>query len=519
MTTGILKGKSSQEKKWLEEQLDLKADEKRRVRSITPKPLTIPKWTVDEVLRSVCRESFYEFFKEMWECLSQDELVDNWHIKYLCDELQLIAERMFQGKPREYDLVINIPPGTTKSSIVSEAFPAWVWTRMPHYRFLCASYAHPLALDLARRCRDIIISEKYQRLFDIPLRSDMSSKSSFGNRFNGMRNGVGVGGTTTGMHGHFLLIDDPINAEDAKSDVNLKSTNTWMKETIGSRRIDKVRSVLILVMQRLHQNDPAGERIARAAKDGSIKHICLPAEISPLVQPPELKERYIDGLLDPVRLSRVALRDQRAELGEYGYAGQFMQDPIPAGGGMFKPAMIQIVDGMPKFKEFKHLVRYWDKAGTGGGGAFTVGVLMGKDFQDRYWILDVIRGQWDSATRERKILQTAHRDGFKVIVATEQEPGSGGKESAEATGRMLAGFRFRKDVPKGDKVTRADVFSTQVNNSNVLMVKGYWNKEYLEEMKYFPFSRYKDQIDASSGAFAILSKRRVRIGTLDSYER
>jgi len=144
---------------------------------------------------------------------------------------------------------------------------------------------------------------------------------------------------------------------------------------------------------------------------------------------------------------------------------------------------------------------------------------MGQDIKKRFWLLDIRRGQWDSSKREEIIKNTALSDTRKVYIAIEQEPGSGGKESAEATVRELAGWKVTVDIPTGDKTSRADTFSVQVNNGNLRMVPAGWNLEYLDEMKYFPMSKFKDQIDASSGAFSQLTKVKKIAGRLGSNRR
>jgi len=124
----------------------------------------------------------------------------------------------------------------------------------------------------------------------------------------------------------------------------------------------------------------------------------------------------------------------------------------------------------------------------------------------------VKRGQWSTDDRERIIRATAEADGADVVVYIEQEPGSGGKESAESTVRNLAGFACYPNSPQGDKPHRADPYSVQVNYGNVRLLRGDWNREYIEEFRYFPFSTYKDQVDASSGAFTkLVGKRQVRL--------
>ena len=153
-------------------------------------------------------------------------------------------------------------------------------------------------------------------------------------------------------------------------------------------------------------------------------------------------------------------------------------------------------------------IRYWDKAGTEGGGNHTSGVRMRKTPEGEYYILDVRMGQWGALKRERMIENTAKQDGTAVRIGLEQEPGSGGKESAEATIRNLTGFKVVADRVTGDKVERAMPLSAQAEAGNVKLVEGAWNKEYLRIMHNFgPDAAIKDPVDASSGAFNLLNKK------------
>lgn len=139
---------------------------------------------------------------------------------------------------------------------------------------------------------------------------------------------------------------------------------------------------------------------------------------------------------------------------------------------------------------------------------------MGFDALGRVWVTDVIRGQWEASQREQIIRQTAEKDGYGVLIGIEQEGGSGGKESAQGTVSRLAGFVVFIDRPVGDKALRADPFATQVNAGNVWLARASWNKAFVDEMQYFPNSRFKDQVDAASGAYAMLCGKRMRIGAL-----
>jgi predicted phage terminase large subunit-like protein len=203
------------------------------------------------------------------------------------------------------------------------------------------------------------------------------------------------------------------------------------------------------------------------------------------------------------------LEDQEARMGQYGYAGQFGQNPVPPGGGMFKVDHFQIITQIPAEYRIISTIRYWDKAGTAGGGAFTAGVKMCRLTSNEWLVLDVKRGQWSSNERERIIKETAIADGVNTEIWMEQEPGSGGKESAEGTIRNLAGFVVKAECPTGDKVNRADPYSVQVNIGAVYIFTGLWNKAFISEHRDFPFGKYKDQVDATAGAFNKLVNKKI----------
>lgn len=462
-----------------------------------------------DLTASLCSKSFYDFVVELWDTIVPETFIDNWHIKYLCDELQIVAERVFLGLPKLYDLVINISPGETKSTLVDIMLPAWAWTRMPNAGIIGASNTYALAVDMSRKNRAVVKSEKYMACWPhVKVSLDQDAKGFFVNTKAGARMSAGVDGDIIGRHGDLIIIDDPLDPKGGRSELEVKNANIFIKETLWSRKKNKAITPMILIMQRLCENDPTGMMLKEWS---NVKHICLPAELSNNVKPPELKKFYTDGLMNPKKHPRSVLAEAAIK-GEYFYAGQYCQSPIPLGGAMFHVDRFNIERTPPR--KWKMRMRYWDKAGTKDAGMYSVGVLMGKDIDDRFWVLDVIRGQWDSFRRERIIRQTAEMDGKGVFVAVEQEPGSGGKHCAETTVRNLAGYKVRMDRPTGDKSQRADPYSTQVNAGNVCLVKGMWNHAYVEELRFFSLenSKYKDQVDASSGAFKFVSKPVIRAG-------
>jgi predicted phage terminase large subunit-like protein len=224
-----------------------------------------------------------------------------------------------------------------------------------------------------------------------------------------------------------------------------------------------------------------------------------------------LEEFYVDGLLDPVRLGDNALRKLMEDLGQYGFAGQIGQNPAPPGGGMFRVDRMPVIDNYREADIVK-TVRYWDKAATEDAGAYTSGVKMSMLKNKSFLIHDVVRGQWSADVRENIVRKTAEADGPHVKIYIEQEPGSGGKESVEASIKNLMGFADYPDRTTGEKIRRADPFSVQVNIANVWLLRGDWNFAFKEELEVFPFGTFKDQVDASSAAFNILAaKKEVRV--------
>ncbi len=476
-----------------------------------------------ESTRSLVKGNLFFFLMCFWEEYSQDKFQSNFHIPYICNELEEIARRVAKSEPNPYDLIINIPPGSTKTAIVSIMFPLWCWVNWYWMRFITASYTSPLALESAEYSRDIMRSDKWRFLFpELTIKQDKDMKSNFRvvkeedgiMKRGGMRFSTSVGGSATGFHGHINIWDDPIDPLGSISEAEIKKANYWMDNVLPFRKTDKKVTATVGIMQRLGQNDPTGHLLKGKSK---IRHICLPGEIRNYrdnVKPQSLIDQYTkDGLLDPNRLDWEVLKSL-LDLGQYTYGGQVGQDPVPLGGGMFQVDHLSKIDNLPLDLNVAQTVRYWDKAATDGGGAWTVGVKMCKLKDGKFIVLDVKRGRWGSSERERIIRSTAEADGHGVSIAVEQEPGSGGKESAEATVRSLVGYSCHKDRPTGDKTFRADPYSVQVNDDRVMLMRAGWNDAYTDELENFPNSTYKDQVDASSGAFARLTaKRKVKVHT------
>lgn len=483
-------------------------------------------------LRSLISGSLYYCLKYFWDCYSLDRFEDNWHIKKLAEELEYIARRVAAKKINDQDLIINVPPGTTKTALISIFFPVWCWINWHWMRFITTSHTQSLSLESAEYSRDIIKSEKFHSIFpELVVKQDKDKKSNFRvvKTFSskdakaktvagGGRISTSISGSPMGFHAHIIIMDDLLDPK-RYSQAEITAANTHL-DRLSTRKTDKRVSTMILVMQRLSVDDPTDYMIRKRTyktKSGigySVRHISLPGEIitnEEALKPKEWKKFYVNGLLDKNRLNWRVIKEMEMQLGQYGYNAQIGQFPLQVTGNLFKTDKIAFVDVLPPANQIIKMVRYWDKAGTGEkeltslvGQAFTAGVKMAKLRSGNFLIVDVIRGHWAAEEREQIIKATAVADGREVAVYVEQEPGSGGKESAQNTIRNLAGFTVYADRPQGDKVRRADPYSVQVNHGNVTMLRGSWNQVFVDEHKVFPHAKIKDQVDAAAGAFNAL---------------
>jgi len=285
--------------------------------------------------RSLYRESYYDFFKAFWHTVVHDDFIENWHIRYLCDELQIVGEWVINRQPKQYDLIINISPGESKTTLATVLFHPWLWCRDASIRGLSVSHSGPLAIDHASLSRDCIGSELYQQLFgaEVKVRKDIDSKTVYKTSKGGKRQIAGVGMKVTGTHFHIITVDDAVDPQGVLSIPVLEKSNRFVGKTLSTRKVDKRNTPLILIMQRLHENDPTGDLLAKGTP---VKHICLPATTEYPINPPELKANYVDGVMNPSRTDAAVLATTLLELGPNDFACQFGQQPGDPEGNKIK---------------------------------------------------------------------------------------------------------------------------------------------------------------------------------------
>lgn len=446
-----------------------------------------------------CKRSLSNFIKRAWPKIDPQKYIHNWHMDAISQHLEACATGEITR------LLINVPPGTSKSTATSVFFPAWLWGPFgwPGARFIGASYEQSLATRDNRKTRQLIDSEWYQNLWPVPLTSDQNEKTGFENKELGFRQSCAVK-SMTGKRGDFVVWDDPLSPEKAYSEVERDTANRVFAETLPSRMNDPEASVIIIIMQRLHENDVSGYILAR---DLGYEHLCLPMEFevsnrcetSIGFKDPRTEE---GELLFEGRFPREVIDRDKKIMGSFATAGQFQQRPVPREGGMFKHHWFNPIKAIPVGTKF---VRGWDlAASTKSTSPWTAGVKIGKTPEGRFVIADAKR---DRVNTPRKMIKTtAEQDGVSVRVSYPQDPGQAGKDQAKSIARDLAGFSFTSSPESGDKATRAEPLCAQAEAGNVDIVKADWNSTFLDEICAFPFGEFMDQVDASSRAFNELAK-------------
>lgn len=449
--------------------------------------------------------SLHSYVEQAWSVIEPaTRFVDGDHIHGICDHLEACA----RGEIKR--LLINIPPGCMKSILVSVLFPTWLWISKPVTRWMFSSYDARLSTRDSVKCRTIIDSEWYQERWGdrFSFTHDQNQKTQFENTKGGWRFSTSVGGSGTGQHPDFIVVDDPHNVTQSESDVQRQSALDWWDGTISTRGVSR-NVCQIVIMQRLHESDLSGHVLGV----GEWDHIVLPMRY----EPDRMKATSLgwtdpraesgEELLWPDLFSESIVSDLETQLGSYRAAGQLQQRPSPAGGGMFKREWFEMVQASPREA---YRVRYWDKGGTDDGGDPTAGVRLARTYEGIIYVEDVVHVQLSAHKRNALMLQTAQMDadlfGNQVIQVVEQEPGSGGKESAEDSIRLLAGFPIYKNLPRGSKPVRAEPFAAQCEAGNVKIVIADWNRKYIDELEHFPFGNHDDMVDGSSGSFNWIMK-------------
>ena len=471
-----------------------------------------------QAVADLLKDSFSRFIRHFWPHVDPAPYKHGWHIDLMAEYLEAMA----RGEIRK--LLINVPPGCQKSLTVSVFWPAWVWTRNPEKRFMATAYGEILALRDADKSRELMKSAEYQKLFGnvFSLRSGQNTKGRYENSRKGYRYSSSVEGIM-GEGGDFVILDDPHNVKIAESDAVREEMVRKLNLAVPSR-VRSLKGGLIVIMQRLHESDYSGAMLS----EGGVVHLCLPNRFetdhpnrSRPVKLPNGRllggdQRKAEGeLLFPGLWPQHRLEPLETTLGPYGVAGQLQQRPAPKSGGMFDPEWWEYCAAID-VPQNGRVVRGWDLAGTEAKKAkaikasYTAGVRM-RRVGSKYYIEHVKRFQASSFKVEQEMMRLAEADGRDVSIDIPQDPGQAGKSQKAYLGGKFPGFNVRFSPESGEKETRALGLSAQAEAGNVFLVRGPWNKPFIDEAAMFPNSTFKDQIDAASRAFNRLIVRQRRV--------
>lgn len=482
--------------------------------------------------------SLYEFLKQAWPYIEgETEFTDGWHIETICEHLEAVADRKIKN------LLINLPPRCCKSTLVSIAFPAWVWLHQPQERFLYASYALSLSLRDSIKCRRLILSPWYQERWGNRFRlvGDQNTKGRFDNTSAGYRIATSSGSAATGEGGSILICDDPNNVLDGESKIKRESKIDWWTQVWSTRLNNKKHDVKIVVQQRINEGDISGYILnhdnkkewttlilpMEFEKKRQSKTIILPSTKGQIWTDPREKEGQ---LLWPERINEADLESLKNNLGSsYAIAGQLQQRPSPEAGGILKKAW---------FKWWKHttppdieyVVQSWDTAFSMGKTCSYSACTTWGVFYDHNYIANVILlSMWRDrveyiALRERaKRLFFDYRD-----TAKEKNPKFTGRPvdlcliEAKASGDPLmkdllqGGIKAFPIIPPkhADKRLRVH-FITELIEGGLVWVPAQgpafdsllpFADEFVELAACFPNSESDDVIDTMSQALTKLKK-------------
>lgn len=453
-----------------------------------------------ERIRARCR-TLEGFIQEFWTVLEpKKELKFGWALRAMCKHLEAVTAGDIQF------LMMTVPPGMMKS-LVMVFWTAWEWGPVdrPDIQVLATSYSQPNVLRDNMKLRRLVESDKFQMLWPLKLRDDQNAKGKFENTGSGFSEARPFS-SMTGGRGDRVKIDDPHSTETAESDTERQTAVRIFREGISDRLNDVTKSAIVIIMQRLHEQDVAGVALQL---DIGFVHLNLPMEFEP-----ERKcQTYVKGklffedprtedgeLLFPERFPAEEIERLKRAKGSYAYSGQYQQRPAPRSGGMFQRGDFEIVDAVPAGAM---RCRAWDFAATqpkpGKQPDWTVGLRMACH-AGIFYVEDVKRDRWSPADVEKNLKNTASQDGLEVRVRMPQDPGAAGKSDAATKVKLLAGYEVKVAAPTGEKSVRAKPASAQAEAGNVKLVRGEWNDTFLDEVCSFPNAQHDDQVDAFADA-------------------
>jgi predicted phage terminase large subunit-like protein len=440
------------------------------------------------------RRNFDAFAEKVFHTLNPGEVfLPNWHIDLICDRL----ERVRRGEIRR--LIINLPPRGLKSMLVSVALPAFLLGHRPDMRIIAASYGADLAAKFGADTRSVMQSPWYRALFpSTRLINAIPAAGDFSTTRQGSRLAVSAGGPITGRGAGLIIIDDPLKASDAASDIERSRINDWFDQNVVQRLDDKQTGAIILVMQRLHDEDLTGYLLEK----GGWEHLRLPAIAEEDEQFQLTNGNTIDRrageALHPARETLETLDALKRSIGAYDFAGQYQQDPAPREGGLVHAGHFprQSSDNV----RFDMVVQSWDTAHkTGELNDYSVCTTWGRTPEQLYYMLDLFRAKlaFPQLVARVQALHDQHRP--QNILVEDSASGTSLIQSL----RQQSNLPIQAIRPEGDKVTRLNLLTGLIESGHVILPpEAPWLDDFLLEITRFPRAKYDDQVDSFSQALS-----------------
>lgn len=441
--------------------------------------------------RKLAELDLHAFVEQAWHVLEpHNDFVPGKHVEVVCRWLQDVTD----GKRKR--IAINIPPGMTKTMIVSVLWPCWEWISRPHLRYNFFAYAQELATDASRLRRRLLTSDWYQNRWPhVQLAPDNNQAMQFSSTTSpGSMIAGSVGGIATGRGGERLVIDDPMNPRMAHSDVEREGAERWLRQTLPSR-LRTQSGAVVLIMQRLHELDSTA-----LALDFGFEHLCLPWHYEPdhpHVSPDDWRTEAGEPLA-PLRFTEDYMAQLRKQMGEYGWAGQYQQRPSPAGGGIWRAEFFKDAKTMRSGGR-RHIFNVADLAYSSKQTAdYTVIMTFSGDTSTgELEIVEVVRVRADvldtsEAKQHRWLLRDA-RTRMHAEYTLVEKAGLASRviEFAQREGEPVAGIDADRD-----KVARAraGVIIGEMGNLYVDKTAPWWSTLW-HEVASFPNGAHDDQAD------------------------
>ena len=438
------------------------------------------------------RMSLADFTRQAWPLVEPSTpLVWSWHLDAICAHV----EALLTGRLGRQNLLVMVPPGAMKSTIVSVMAPAWMWINRPGWRSVFASCNQSVSTRDSLRCRVILESVWYRRTFGIQwnFADDQNQKTIYSNTATGFRQATTTGSRVTGSRPNALFVDDPLDAADAYSKAARDDVLTWWDQAFANRLADLRKGTRCVIMQRLHADDLAGHILSSEPQRWEV--LCIPqlweASRRTTTSLGWTDPRQEDGaLMFPARFPLDAIDAERARLGISGFAGQHQQRPASAEGEIFRRDCLQLVDEVPRCRQ---VVISLDTAYSLKQSAdYSVAVVLG-EFSGGIAILDVVRAR----------LAFPQLQGVAVELATRWQPAAVLVENKASGQSLIQALQQQTRLPiravdvDADKVARAHAVVPTWEAKRVFAPAGApWLADLLEELYAFPKAAHDDQVDA-----------------------